>query len=64
MWTAIYVAIGIENALDVEMKLKKEGFLVKKRLFALEEEEELYEIIAPEFEAKEIREAMIELGII
>lgn len=64
MWTAIYVAIGIENALDVEKKLKNEGFLVKKRFFSLEGEEELYEIIAPEFEAQEIQEAMLELGII
>jgi hypothetical protein len=64
MWTAIYVAIGIENALDVEKKLKNEGFLIKKRLFSLEGEDELYEIIAPEFEVEEIQEAMLELGII
>lgn len=64
MWTAIYVAIGIENALDVETKLKNEGFLIKKRLFSLEGEDELYEIIAPEFEAEEIQEAMLDLGII
>jgi hypothetical protein len=64
MWTAIYVAIGIENALEVEKKLKNEGFLIKKRLFSLEGEDELYEIIAPEFEAEEIQEAMLELGII
>lgn len=64
MWTAIYVAIGIENALDIERKLKNEGFLIKKRFFSLEGEDELYEIIAPEFEAEEIQEAMLELGII
>lgn len=64
MWTAIYVAIGIENALDVEKKLKNEGFLIKKRFFSLEGEDELYEIIAPEFEVEEIQEAMLELGII
>lgn len=64
MWTAIYVAIGIENALDVEKKLKNEGFLIKKRFFSLEGEDELYEIIAPEFEVEEIQQAMLELGII
>jgi len=64
MWTAIYVAIGIENALDIERKLKNEGFLIKKRFFSLEGEDELYEIIAPEFEVEEIQEAMLELGII
>lgn len=64
MWTAVYVAIGIENALDIERKLKNEGFLIKKRFFSLEGEDELYEIIAPEFEVEEIQEAMLELGII
>lgn len=64
MWTAIYVAIGIENALDVEKKLKNEGFLIRRKFFALEGEDELYEILAPEFEVEEIQEAMEELGII
>ena len=64
MWTAIYVAIGIEKALDVEIKLRNEGFLIKKKFFALEGEDELYEIITPEFEVEEIQQAMLELGII
>lgn len=64
MWTAIYVAIGIENALDVEKRLRSEGFLIKRKFFALEGEDELYEILAPEFEAEEIQEVLMELGII
>ena len=64
MWTAIYVAIGMEEALTVERKLIAEGFLVKKKFFALEGEEELYEILVPDFEAEEIQEIMMELGII
>lgn len=64
MWTAVYMATGIDNAEEVERKLKAEGFLVKIKYFAQEGEEELYEIMAPEFEAEDIQEAMIELGII
>jgi hypothetical protein len=63
MWTTIYMAIGLENATAIEKRLKEEGFLVKIRYFSLEGEEELYEILAPEFEAEEVQEAMIELGI-
>jgi len=63
MWTTIYMATGLENAEEIERKLKAEGFLVKIRYFSLENEEELYEILAPEFEAEDVQEAMIELGI-
>lgn len=64
MWTAVHMTTGFENALNIERQLKKEGFLVKVKYFTKEGEEELYEILAPEFEAEEIQEAMIELGII
>ncbi|WP_353095405.1 hypothetical protein [Tissierella praeacuta] len=64
MWTAVYMATGLDNAHEVEKKLKAEGFLVKIKYFAQEGEEELYEILAPEFEAEDIQNAMIELGII
>jgi hypothetical protein len=64
MWTAVHMTTGFENALNIEKQLKKEGFLVKIKYFTKEGEEELYEILAPEFEAGEIQEAMIELGII
>lgn len=57
------MATGLENASEIESKLKTEGFLVKIRYFSLENEEELYEILAPEFEAEDVQNAMIELGI-
>lgn len=63
MWTTVYMATGLENASEIESKLKTEGFLVKIRYFSLENEEELYEILAPEFEAEDVQNAMIELGI-
>lgn len=64
MWTAVYMATGLELATEVEKRLKKEGFLVKKKFFSKEGEEELYEIIAPEFEANEIQALLYDLGII
>ncbi|MCF6461771.1 hypothetical protein [Clostridium sp. Cult3] len=64
MWTAVYVASGLEQATEVEKQLQAEGFLVKKRLFVKEEDEELYEILAPEFEAKDIQAVLYDLGII
>lgn len=63
MWTTVYMATGLEYASQIERNLKSEGFLVKIRYFSLENEEELYEILAPEFEAEDVQEAMIELGI-
>ena len=63
MWTTVYMATGLEYASEIEKNLKSEGFLVKIRYFSLENEEELYEILAPEFEAEDVQEAMIELGI-
>lgn len=63
MWTTVYMATGLEYASEIERNLKSEGFLVKIRYFSLENEEELYEILAPEFEAQDVQEAMIELGI-
>lgn len=64
MWTAVYVASGLEQATEVEKQLQAEGFLVKKRLFVKEKDEELYEILAPEFEAKDIQAVLYDLGII
>lgn len=63
MWTTVYMATGLEYASEIERSLKSEGFLVKIRYFSLDNEEELYEILAPEFEAEDVQEAMIELGI-
>ncbi|MBU5426123.1 hypothetical protein KQI41_06810 [Tissierella pigra] len=64
MWTAVHMTTGVENARDIEKRLRQEGFLVKIKYFTKEGEDELYEILAPEFEAADIQEAMIELGII
>ena len=64
MWTAVYLATGLEFANEVEKKLMDEGFLVKKQLFTKEGNEELYEILAPEFEAKDIQAVLYDLGII
>ncbi|NLW23402.1 MAG: hypothetical protein GXY88_09195 [Tissierellia bacterium] len=64
MWTAVYLATGLDAANEVEKRLQEEGFLVKKRLFTKEGDEELYEILAPEFEADDIRSVLFDLGII
>ncbi len=64
MWTVVHVAIGLESAQKIEKKLIEEGFLVKVKLFTKEGEEELYEILAPEFEADEIQAVLFDLGII
>lgn len=64
MWTTVYMAVGLDTANEIEEKLKNEGFLVKIRYFAKEGDEELYEILAPEFELSDIEEAMMELGIL
>ena len=64
MWTTVYLAIGLELATGVENRLKEEGFLVKKQMFAKEANEELYEILAPEFEAKDIQAVLFDLGLI
>jgi hypothetical protein len=64
MWTAVYLATGLESANEVEKRLQKEGFLVKKQLFTKEGDEELYAILAPEFEANDIQAVLFDLGII
>lgn len=64
MWTVVHVAVGLDEARKIEKKLKEEGFLVRVRLFTKEGDEELYEVLAPEFEADEIQEVLFDLGII
>lgn len=64
MWTAVYLATSLEIATKIEEKLQEEGFLVKKQLFSKEGDEELYEILAPEFEANDIQAVLYDLGII
>lgn len=64
MWTTVYLATGFDIAVNIKNKLSKEGFLVKIKFFSKEGEEELYEILAPEFEVEDIQEAMVELGLL
>ena len=64
MWTTVYVAMGRENALEIGEKLKAAGFIIKVKFFIVEGNDELYEIIGPEFEVDDIKDAMVELGII
>lgn len=64
MWTTVYVVKGLGKAKEIQKKLKDEGFLVKVNLIKTENDEETYEVIGPEFESKDIEEAMIELGIL
>ncbi len=64
MWTTIYIASGYENATKIEEVLRKEGFIVKIKYFSSEGGEELYEILAPNFEAEEVQTLIMELGIL
>lgn len=64
MWTTIYVAVGYDYAQEIERKLKQEGYIVRSKYFSMEAEEELYEILAPSFEAEEIQAVLVELEII
>lgn len=58
------MATGIENAKKMQKILKDEGFLVKINFSGKEDNKEVYEILAPEFEVEDVEEAMIELGIL
>ena len=64
MWTTVYVATGHDWAKELEKRLAAEGYIVKTKFFAMEGEEELYEILAPTFEAEEIQTVLVELDII
>ncbi|NLX62616.1 MAG: hypothetical protein GXZ06_09000 [Tissierellia bacterium] len=64
MWTVVHVAVGLETAEKISKRLQEEGFLVKINLLTKERDEELYEILAPEFEADEIQEVLFDLGIL
>jgi hypothetical protein len=62
MWTAVYMVEGLDEAKEIKEKLEKEGFLIRIKFFAKEGDEDLYEILAPEFEASEVQSALIDLG--
>ncbi|NLY77612.1 MAG: hypothetical protein GX080_05935 [Tissierellia bacterium] len=59
MWTTIHLVTGLDNAKKIENMLKNEGFLVKINLFSKEGDEEIYEILAPEFEAEEVQQVLV-----
>lgn len=63
MWTAIYMATGKREAEQITSILKNEGFLVKSKYALSDGKENMYEILAPEFEAEEIRDFLRELDI-
>lgn len=62
MWTTIYMANGKEELEEIISILKSEGFIVKSKM-AFQEEDEVYEILAPQGEAEEIYEFMNERNI-
>ena len=64
MWTTIYVASGYSLAKTIVERLSEEGYISKYRYFITEEDEELYEILAPSFEAEEMQSVLIELDIL
>ena len=64
MWTTVYVAVGEDWAKELEQRLTAEGYIVKIKFFAMEAGEELYEILAPTFEAEEIQSVLVELNLI
>ncbi|HHV39188.1 MAG TPA: hypothetical protein GXX70_06840 [Tepidimicrobium sp.] len=63
MWTTVYLATGLEQAIKVEEQLRNEGFMVKKNLLYKDGDEDLYEILTPKFEADDVRMVLFDLGI-
>lgn len=63
MWTAIYMATGKREAEQIISILKNEGFLVKSNYALNDGKENLYEILAPEFEAEDIKDFLKEQDI-
>lgn len=61
MWTAVYMVEGYEAAEKLKNLLNSEGFLVKTELFTKDGDNNIYKIIAPEFEADEIHRVILEL---
>lgn len=63
MWTTVYIATGYDWALEVKKLLEKEGFILKIKHIAMEDGEEIYEILGPKFEMEDIQRAILELRI-
>lgn len=63
MWTTVYIATGYDWALEVKRLLEEEGFVLKIKYLALEDGEDIYEILGPKFEIDDIQAAILELRI-
>lgn len=63
MWTTIHMANGIKEAEGIKEILKNEGFMVKINYALNDGEDDLYEILAPEFEAEDLQQVLRELNI-
>jgi hypothetical protein len=64
MWITVFVAEGHEKTKEIENALIREGFLIKTNLFSKESNTVYYEILAPDFEAQEVQDVLIDLGYI
>lgn len=64
MWTTVYVSEGYEKTKEIENALTNEGFLIKTNFFSKEGNTFYYEILAPEFEAQEVQNVLIDLEYI
>ena len=64
MWTVVYISMDLNMAIEIEDKLREEGFLIKRQVLDSDEDEKLYQILAPEFEAEEIQLVLFDLGLL
>lgn len=64
MWTTIYVATNIKPAKKIEQILQEEGFLVKIKAYIIADDESLFELAVPEYEAIDAQNALIERSIL
>lgn len=62
MWTAVHMVDGEELAKELKDKLTNEGFLIKFKPFTQEGNVTIYQIMAPEFEAQEVHNVILDLG--
>lgn len=63
MWTAVYLANSFQFAQDIKNKLTMEGFILKIEKFSKNDNNTIYKILTPEFEAEEVQNVIVELGL-
>lgn len=61
MWTAVHMVEGEDLAEELKDKLTKEGFLIKIKPFSKEGDIIIYQIMAPEFEARDVQSVILDL---